>query len=164
MLDYKEVMRELGQANGSKALRHCYERIEREILSSDHYPSGAIEVFSSVLSDPSIFNRDDISDFIFMMMSDMYAMSDLEKNKILELLCFNYSEYQVEKTCLIVCDAVARNYDSKRAFEALSNMLLSAKCIAGKRGAALGLDVVAKNSSGDAKLVGAIKSLLGRTS
>jgi len=152
------IIEELTQAISPSAIRECYENLEQLILESEEYPELAVDVVCTVMREAGLYNRDGISEFIFLMLSDMYRMSAPQRTKFIDCLLKHFSDYRIDEFCWVICDFVSRNFQPNVALEIFAQLLFQQTTSAGKRGLALGLQVLARNSR-DPQVLGKIREL-----
>ncbi|MFJ4143423.1 hypothetical protein [Pseudomonas sp. NPDC089734] len=144
---------------GRKKIRELATEYDRMTLGHEIFPEECLEFILELLSTEALFSKAGIDAFLIKLSTDMDKLSVQQKEKLLNVIRNNYCNYSDLELCWVVGDMVARYYDRKQAMNFFRDVFGSAGK-AGKEGVVLGLDVVAKHSGRDAKVMQDIDNIL----
>lgn len=140
---------------------HAWVReFEAVIGSSTLYLNAYIELAVEVFSVAELYRKPGMYSLVHLMYFDMYRMTAVQKERLLQALRDNYSGYDDLDFCWHTGDLIARCYEENVALAAFSAMFDSATP-QGKEGVALGLDVLMRQPGRTPGLGKRVRRILG---
>lgn len=163
-MNISEILQALYLAAEEKKQRKLVHKqadaYEDYLLNQQDFPNEALDLIIKILSDEKLFRLDGIDIFVLKIYTDMSRLSDNQKKRLLNSICENYEYYSNLDFCWQIGDLVARSYDQSTALQVFKRLFDSASD-QGKEGIVLGLDILAKQSKRDPKLMNEVQNILG---
>lgn len=159
----RQALYAASQKGARKAIREQAMELQRITHSCATYPDACLDLIVEILAVNELFSKSGIDIFVLDMITTMYRLSDSQKQRLLQAISDHYSEYADEEMCTLLGDLVARNYDQSTAMQTFKALFNSATD-QGKEGIALGLDILARDSKRDPRVMKEIQAILGHNS
>ncbi|WP_455894232.1 hypothetical protein [Pseudomonas palmensis] len=153
----QSICEAVGKGSRKTLLNLAAEFEMAELMSSD-ISDEAFEFILDLLSSEELFNRPGMSAFLVNISFDMNKFSLTQKAQMLSAVQLNYSRYSDLEFCWVLCDIVARNYERSVALKAFGDLVNDATS-EGRKGIALGLDAIAKQSKRDSNTMTEIEKV-----
>lgn len=145
----------------NKAIKEQAAAYEHITLSQEVFSDECLNLIVEILSVKELFSKPGIDAFLLKTSTDMYRLSTSQKQRLLDAICENYFQYTNMEMCWQLGDMIARSYDQATSMKAFQRLFESATD-QGKEGIVLGLDILAKQSKRDPKLMKEIDAILKR--
>jgi len=161
MKDIKRALYEAAGKNAKSLIEEQASFFEDLALSSEVFPEYCIDVVIEILSVRELHEKPGMEKFILNTATDAHRLSDDQKNRLLSAAIHHYHEYLSQNFCWLLCDFIARSFDRERALS-FFDRVFDGSLKEGKQGVALGLDILARSSKLEPKLMQRIKGILNR--
>lgn len=145
--------------DAKKAIKDQAAIYEDITLSAEKFPDECLDLIIEILSVSELFTKPGIDIFLLKTSTDMYRLTGGQKQRLFDAICDHYGQYTDKDLCWLLGDLIARNYDRSTAMQAFRT-LFNLATAQGKKGVALGLDVLAKQSKHDPQLMKEIEAIL----
>ncbi|WP_230851039.1 hypothetical protein [Ralstonia solanacearum] len=142
-----------------KLLKEQATIYEKITLSNEIIPDECIDLIVEILSTDELFSKPGIDVFFLKASTDMYRLSEIHKQRLLVTICENYSKYTNIEMCWQLGDMIARAYEPATAIKVFQRLFASATD-QGKEGIVLGLDIIARQSKRDTKIMREIDAII----
>lgn len=161
MKDIKRALYEAAGKNTKKVIEEQASFFEDLALSSEGFPDYCVDVVIEVLSVRELHEKPGIEKFILNTSTDSHRLSGGQKHRLLDAAVHHYHEYTNQDFCWFLCDFIARSFDQESALSFFDRVFDSAR-EEGRKGVALGLDILARTSKLEPNLIRLIKAILNR--
>jgi hypothetical protein len=145
--------------NSKKVIKEQVSKYEDETLSHELVPDECFALIIEILSTKELFFKPGIEAFLSNTYMDMERLTSVQKGELLGAASKHYNEYNRVEFCWVLCDLVARCYKQDVALQFFRGAFGGAT-YQGKEGVALGLDILARASGREPKLMKEIESIL----
>ncbi|WP_192558460.1 hypothetical protein [Pseudomonas allokribbensis] len=159
MKEIKDALHAAAGKGARKVIAAQADIYENATLANEYFSDECLELITYILSTEDLFNKPGMHVFIVKIHTDMDILSDNQKQKLLDTVSLNYQRYNQTDLCWHLGDLIARCYDSNLAMNFFQHHFVSATP-QGKEGIALGLDILARHSKRDPKIMKKIETIL----
>ncbi|MBB6248264.1 hypothetical protein [Rhodanobacter sp. A1T4] len=132
---------------------------EDETLAHALVPNECVALIVEIVSVKELFSKPGIEIFLVKTYSDMDRLTEEQKKEILDAAYSHFHEYEFVEFCWVLCDLIARCYSRAEAMHFFRKVFDTASA-QGKKGVALGLDIIYRTSQRDPNLKNEISKIL----
>ncbi|MDF9617967.1 hypothetical protein P5705_09960 [Pseudomonas entomophila] len=147
VISIKSELLKISNKGGAKKIFAEAKKFDDLISNFENIPDAYFGLWLDILSDPELYNKQGMHVFVMNLQICMHALSEDQKEGALHAILSHYSNYNNLDTCWHVGDLIARCYKMQKALNCFK-ILFPASTEQGRKGIALGLDVLRRQDKG----------------